>query len=374
MSKSYEILQDMHNSIYIKNNNEPYTQRKTKIFFSEPDEGINEDTGILLLIAGYGANANSKVYKKMRETFSDKYNLVTIQCDYFGYEFMQSSKCIESPKLNLEDLVGIFTEKEINDIYYDDELNFNKLISIGSNYNINLNVKEDLSNENFKNFNDMGIMQALDNIVSVLKVMSIIYENGYKFNTKKVIIYGFSHGAYLGYLCNRFAPHLFSHLIDNSAWLYPEYFLKERILIQKVGCLSVNIGFNYLAKKSFVYNKVLDLDYLYSNFHNRCKIIVYHGEDDILISSNDKKKFCSKINIFRYNEISREKIDGLIFNSTGHGLGADFLKLFDYSIKKLEFDKDFLFNLEDIIIETDKKKYCISYNNIFPIFTTFDKI
>lgn len=54
---------------------------------SELDESINEGVE-LLLIAGFGASANSKAYKKMREKFSDVYNLVTIQCDYFGCEFI----------------------------------------------------------------------------------------------------------------------------------------------------------------------------------------------------------------------------------------------------------------------------------------------
>lgn len=372
MSKSYEILEYMHNSIYTENDNKPYTQRKTKIFFSEPEGGINEDTGILLLIAGFGASANSKVYQKMREKFSDVYNLVTIQCDYFGCEFMQNSKSIIAPKIKKSDLFGVFTEKEINEIYHDNKLNFSKLINIGSKYNINLNLKEDLSDENLENFNDMGIMQALDNIVAVLKVMSIIYENGYEFNTRKVIIYGYSHGGYLGYLCNRLAPYLFSHLIDNSAWLYSKYFLNERILIQRIGSLNINITFDYLAKRNLIYNKVLDLNFLYSGFDNNCKIIVYQGNKDELIGSDEKKKFCDKLYNIEYNEISHKEVDSVIFKSTTHGLGADFLKLFDYSVKKLEFCKDASFKLEDTVIETDERKYYINYNNIFPILTIFN--
>ncbi|MEG2337704.1 MAG: DUF2920 family protein, partial [Clostridium sp.] len=91
MAKSYEVEIDAHSSIYKKDyleNN--YTERKLKVYFSTPDHEVNEQTGILLLIPGFGANANSNVYKKMRKEFADKYNLVTIQCDYFGWEFMQS--------------------------------------------------------------------------------------------------------------------------------------------------------------------------------------------------------------------------------------------------------------------------------------------
>ncbi len=55
----------------------------------------------------------------------------------------------------------------------------------------------------------MGIMQAIDNISAVICIMEIIKDNCYKFNRNKIIIYGHSHGAYLAYLCNAFAPNLF---------------------------------------------------------------------------------------------------------------------------------------------------------------------
>lgn len=82
MAKSYGYEMFGHPSIYSSNS------RKLKVYFSEPDAGVNEDTGILLLIAGFGGNANSKVYNKMRAVFADKFNLITVQCNYFGWEFM----------------------------------------------------------------------------------------------------------------------------------------------------------------------------------------------------------------------------------------------------------------------------------------------
>ena len=79
--------------------------------------------------------------------------------------------------------------------------------------------------EDLTNFNDMGIMQALDNISAIVTVIEIIKDNGYKFDESKIIIYGHSHGAYLGYLCNAFAPNLFSMIIDNSAWLFQHIYI-----------------------------------------------------------------------------------------------------------------------------------------------------
>jgi hypothetical protein len=371
MAKNYESLEYMHNSIYNKNLiDNQYNKRKAKIYFSEPDAGVNEETGILLFIAGYGGNANSNIYKKMRQQFADRYNLVTIQCDYFGYEFMQSSESVNTPEFDFETLNNIFSSDEMKEIYFQNKLDLNKVIKIGSKYNLNLNVTENLSGETLDNFNDMGIIQALDNIVAVLKVMSIIYENGFQFNTKKVIIYGQSQGSYLSYLCNRFCPGLFSNIIDNSSWLYPQYLLANRCVTYNIGKLNLNVQFEYLARKLNLNNKILDLNYLYSNFKNNCDIISYHGIEDKLINHNEKKDFCKKIDKCVYNEINEDIIDGMIFKSTEHGLGADFINLFDNSYNKFTYGKDIFLNLpKDVAIKTDKNVYLINYKDILPILT-----
>ncbi|WP_142414604.1 DUF2920 family protein [Hathewaya massiliensis] len=371
MAINYEISEYMHNSIYSNAlNDNAYSCRKANIYFSEPELGINEETGILLFIAGYGGNAISNVYKKMREEFADKYNLVTIQSDYFGYEFMQSSKNINIPEIDKKELSKFFSNDEIKEIYNENKLDFNKLIEIGKKYTITLNAKESLSNESLYNFNDMGIMQALDNIVAVLKVMSILYENGYEFNTKKVIIYGHSQGAYLSYLCNRFCPTLFSCIVDNSSWLYPQYLIYNRICYYFIDKLTLNVEFEYLARRLNLNNKILELNYLYSDFENNCKIISYHGVTDNLISNVEKKNFCSKIRQCDYNEVTEEDVDGEIFKSTNHGLDADFLKLFDYTMENIEFEKDTFFNLpQEVLIRTDEKDYCVDYKDVLPLFT-----
>lgn len=39
-------------------------ERKVRVYFSEPDTGVNKDTGIILFIAGFGGNANSMYTKR----------------------------------------------------------------------------------------------------------------------------------------------------------------------------------------------------------------------------------------------------------------------------------------------------------------------
>jgi hypothetical protein len=44
-------------------------ERKQHVYFSVPEE-VNEQTGFLLLIAGFGGNPLANVYKKMRKVFA----------------------------------------------------------------------------------------------------------------------------------------------------------------------------------------------------------------------------------------------------------------------------------------------------------------
>ncbi|GED53975.1 DUF2920 family protein [Brevibacillus borstelensis] len=314
MSKDYEITIDAHPNIY-----NDFSPRKLNIYFSEPDKGINNETGLFLFIPGFGANANSRVYKKMRSVFSDKYNVVTIQCDYFGWEFMQQE--------NLE--------------------------------------------ETSKNFNDMGIMQALDNITAVIIVSEIIKDNKYTFNNSKIIAYGHSHGAYLAYLCNVFAPNLFSLIVDNSAWIFPAY-LKGNRALNMNGKMTL---FDYYAKSIIKDFEILNLSSLYKDFKNNCMIHSFHGESDSLISLEEKRSFCLSLDNCFLHEITEDKIDNHIFKSTFHGLNADFLLLFDYLLSNfsISFNYKNAITLKDHRLDTKLYSYVFDYSGFVPVLNIFSK-
>ncbi|OZV13450.1 hypothetical protein CIW83_04450 [Tissierella sp. P1] len=341
-------------------------ERKFNVYFSEPDSGINKDTGILLLIAGFGGNANSNVYKKMRNTFADKYNLVTIQCDYFGWEFMQGANNI-SLNVNKHQLQRDFKREEIDYIYRDKDI-FPRLMEIVSNNKINLSAKENLK-ETLDNYNDMGLIQAIDNISAVISVIEVVKDNGHSFNENKIILYGHSHGAYLSYLCNAFAPSMFSLLIDNSSWLFPVYLKSNRYLNSMYGNSLLSVEFEYLAKTLEYDEEILFLPSLYEKLENQCEVICYHGTNDNLISYKDKVVLNEIIKKFRYNEIDNDKVDNKVFKSTQHGLGADFLELFDYTINNYDFEFKNTGNKQNanVTYKTRKNKYLVDYSSIVPV-------
>lgn len=359
MAKKFELTIDGIPSVY-----QPKS-RKLKIYYCEPDNGVDEKTGILLFISGFGGHANSNVYKKMRSQFADKYNLVTVQCDYFGWEFMQEANEITF-NLSESKLAAIFTLQEYNDIFTNGSLDYRKLFHYGRKYNINILCKARLK-EDISNFNDMGIMQALDNISSVLMIIDLLNKKGLSFNQGKIILYGHSHGAYLSYLCNAFASNLFSLIVDNSSWLFPIYINTNRMLYKSIGNAILTTEFEYLAKNIVIEEELLFLPLLYKKFINKCKILSYHGTTDHLISHQEKRKFCENIDNCLYYEISESDVDDRVFKSTNHGLNADFLELFDYAITKSSFD----FSSEKrqhsaITYQTSKHRLSIDYTHGLP--------
>ena len=376
MADSYEIDVFTQESIYNYVEDSSNFNRNMKVYFSIPKSGTNEDTGLLLLIAGFGGKPTSNVYKKMRDKLADEYNLVTIQCEYFGYEFMQSPEKILIPNVEKNQLKNTFTYEEIEEIFKNEVFNFDAFLNIGSKYSINMQVTTDLHEENINNFNDMGLLQCTDNLTAVLNVMNILYDNKYSFNSKKTIIYGHSHGAYLAYLCNAFAPNLFSLIIDNSAWLYPAYLNGNRVLYKENGNLTLSITFDYIAKKIIKDRELLNLFNLYSQFSNNCNIISYHGITDNLVSCSEKSDFCNKINYCMYNEISENDVDDFVFKSTNHGLNADFIKLYNYTMSNfnISFEKGTTFDLpSNLIYTTTKYRYIINYDNVIPKITIKEK-
>jgi len=313
MSKDYEICVDAHPNIYNK-----LSSRKLDIYFSEPENGVNQDTGILNIIAGFGGNANSNVYKKMRSNFADTNNMVTVQCNYFGWEFMQGE--------SLE--------------------------------------------ETLENFNDMGPMQAIDNIFSVIMISEILKDNNLIFNASKIVSYGHSHGAYLSYLSNIFAPGLFNLIIDNSSWLYPEYLLSDRYLNVDG---NQNIFHYFIRSFENIDADIYSLIFLYNGFKNKCIIHSFHGAEDMLIQYKDKEKLCLPLKKCFLHKIDYSNIND-VFKSPSHGLNADYIKHYNLVMKeyKIKFSKSTDIKILNHRIETKRYSYIFNFEKKIPVLTRED--
>src|SRR5690606_11420393 len=135
---------------------------------------------------------------------------------------------------------------------------------------------------------------------------------------------GQSHGSFLLHLCNRLVPHLFSIIIDNAAWVIPQYLYHNRLLYKKLGNSMIQIEFDYYAKHRIKDREALGLSNLYADFNNGAYIYSYIGTTDNLVDVDIKRKCIEHLDFIEYEVIDENKVDGIVFRSTNHGLDADF--------------------------------------------------
>ncbi|WP_102692916.1 DUF2920 family protein [Rummeliibacillus pycnus] len=357
MAEKDSIIIPAHYNIYNGS-----TGRNLRIDYSLPSQGVTAETGLLLLVPGYGGNIDSNVYKKMRDVFADQYNLVTVQCTYFGDSFMQN--------------VETFTFSN-NDQFAQEYLTKDEQIKVQENpallikYLSNFSIKFPLTatiNETLDEFNDMGFMQAIDLITSIDAVKIILRENHLPFDEQKVLGYGHSHGAYLLHLCNRLEPSLFTAIIDNSAWLEPVYLTSNRYLFKSYGKMILQIKFDYLAKEILLDKKALNLNTIYKNFDNQAEILVFQGTNDNQIDYKEKEIITSKVNNTSFILIDEKDVDNNIFYSNQHGLDADFLKLFNLAYSKLEMKKNLTVRKKFDKLKFSNTTITIDHSQALPFF------
>lgn len=343
MAYENEVELQVQGSIYVPNNEDNF-ERRLRIAYSIPRNGTNKGTGILCLIPAYGGNIDSNVYCKMRRDFADQYNLIVLQCDYFGIEYMSNFK--------------------------DEIENYMQM------YGFEKDIKTEISmNETPTYFNDMGLMQATDVVSMLLWFYRTAIEQKIIFNTERVIAYGSSHGSYLAYYVNRICPGGLKFIIDNSAYIYPAYLSKNRNLnytIKNDKCQKkARFEINYFASKfaNRLSNEFYDLKKLYQGFQNTCAVLSFQGTCDDMVSSDEKQQFIDMLGEHAaLVDIGEKNVDGIIFGNANHGLGVNLVTLYDKVEQYMNFMQgQSLLLPSEVELKGEKENIQIIYKNLQPI-------
>jgi hypothetical protein len=226
-------------------------------------------------------------------------------------------------------------------------------------------------------FNEMGLMQAIDNLRAVKVVLDIIEENNYKINENRIYAYGVSHGAYLVYVCNALWSELFTAVVDNCAYLTPVYLKKPRTVDSFLGDgIQLRRNYTYKALEFAGDEEIYDLHTFYRQFENKAEILCYAGEDDWITPLEDKKAFLNQVQHTEVKTVTKYQANNELFVNAGHGLGTDFMKLFELSNKiflepkEKEWKKKRVKHriaCEDTIYETELYRYEVKWEDGIPI-------
>ncbi|MDD3269537.1 MAG: DUF2920 family protein [Syntrophomonadaceae bacterium] len=186
-----------------------------------PEKGINEDTGVILVLGDFDQYADSK---ELKEEFcpylADKLNCISIGVNYFG---IYRNKSIEIKESFLHNFNRIYNGAELcfdefKKMRTQDEifrLMAERVISRGiTSLDIRCQPTMVTSRGEYQSW---GFLPAIDCLQALGQTL-----REYEINQRRIMVYGRGYGAYIALLLGKYAPHTFSVIIDREGYAKAE--------------------------------------------------------------------------------------------------------------------------------------------------------
>ncbi|MBF0106237.1 MAG: DUF2920 family protein [Deltaproteobacteria bacterium] len=317
-------------------------------YVRHPASGINEDTGLIFCICGYGSAPESSYEKDtLRPYLADKYNCLTIGVNYFGchikyhYTRMVIHEFFDRLRQH-HNVTGIDNPDQLEGY----ELFCSLCPSLLSNGIKRLHPECLVGAYSPGEYTNFGLLPAIDH----LHVLGEIFKK-YKINKDRVYALGTSYGGYIVLMMAMMAPQTFSLIVENSGFSLTEtdifghnnkQLLANWVTINGVEVLQTEIGLwsqdpespHYFAPHNEQIRNLLIEEHW--NPIRTC-FYGYHCEADKLASVKNKihlYQMLKKKTRAHLLVINEDNIDGRLFRSLDHGANASDRGLFDLSYEK----------------------------------------
>ena len=208
-------------------------------------------------------------------------------------------------------------------------------------------------------YNNFGIMQALD----IINAIYFVRKNSAKFKlskTPKTLLFGTSHGGYLGFLCAKFAPWLIDAVVENSGYVVApfrfyglgkdldpinlddvELTIPLDAFANIIPCTFTKTHFtantnspNFFCKARLDIRNPLNESQLktQAKHQNKPIFVSYHSVRDELDSAQNKEKFFEILQNSGFEASLRvvkdeSEIDGKFIKNLEHGMGMSIKSL-----------------------------------------------
>lgn len=185
-----------------------------------PDSGINQDTGVIIVIPGLGEYCESDYQNNnLRPYLANSLNCIAVGVNYFGIlrnsqiqirpNFLYNMNRIYRLNLNMESFAQARTAVDIYRTMAE------PVVKMGVT---SLDIRcQPLLITGRGEYQSWGFLPAIDCLQALGEVM-----NRYKVNHKKIIAYGNGYGGYIALLAAQYAPHTFSLIIGREAYARAE--------------------------------------------------------------------------------------------------------------------------------------------------------
>lgn len=373
-----------------------FAREELDYYVTLPPEGVSEVTGLILTIPGFGGLANSTYQlEKLNPYLAEKYNCIVVSLNYFGIYRGLETKMDDQFFINMKDIYGV------PDTYWSDISSDNDFyVKVGtileskglSQLDPRCQALKITGRNEYQSFGFLPALDCLTVLGDVLKMYPVL-------NKSKIIAFGSSYGGYIAMLCGKFAPNMFSVVIDNSGFSRTQMkYVSGREILEQDYVVTLNYN-NKMYTLPYAYNNpwtILDetSPYYFGDSHKQIRNLltrehrvasstryyIFHCDEDQIASVKDKDKVAallSNYNSTYYKRVGTNDLDGVLFKKYTHAMDASLRKLFDhvaeqdkdYGLMKEHSANEFL-NNELISLNCGSKNYVFNFKEDFTVDVT----
>ena len=372
-------------------------KRNIDVFIKEPSNGVNENTGYFLILHPGTVSADSRYYQKLREEWSDRYNVVAIGVNYLGtinrhFYLKPRPKWTKECADILHSLLSPEQQKSMDDSgNYDIDVMIEMLPDFDATQIIK--VPEEIPHRERTDYRDCSYIQTMDCLYALKHAMNL-YDGT---NKSRVFVYGSCLGGHLAQICAKFAPNTFCLVADQSGFVE---MTKQRLFTTAIsGVATFRNGFKYTIiqepyysddpkSKYFIHGDMINIRNMTVPKHLNVfkhifkgKIIMFHGENDNTVSVKDRIKMHELYNYMKIDNhlivFTEKDIDGEIIKSSGHSMDADIKLLFEKYCDKFVLENSEAAVKKDVPSDFEQKSiikypgrtsyHLIDYTDDFPV-------
>ncbi|MGE5380677.1 MAG: DUF2920 family protein [Methylocystaceae bacterium] len=350
-------------------------RKPIEYFVTRPSTPLNNNTGLLFTICGYGQMANEVYWlEKLNPYLADQYNCLVVNINYYGINRTTSPQVNDNAFALARNAYGYNLDNP--SLPFDTRINnFLSWVHARGIQLLDARFNEFMFLES-EEYNSFGFLPALDHLMVLGRLLK-----DEEFNHQRIMVLGTSYGGYIGQLMGKFAPNTFAVIIDNSGFSRTrlgDLLTKE---LWKYGNL-IRLGPNNEVNVFFSHNypwTIYDETSPYY-FSDACRCIrsllhekhrlksstryyVFHSVcDNDIAPIADKDKVVEQLkryNSIFYKRVTAEDIDGRLFKNLEHGMDASLKGIFNY-VADLERAKGYDFNQEGIDDFKAAHTFCFS--------------
>ena len=196
-----------------------YPRKEVDYFLTIPEAGLNEDTGLIVVIGGCPWRADDNyVLNKLNPFLANKYNCLVAGVNFFGIgitaEVANTRFNFDENFLrNFETIYSVDRNEIVLENGTIDLQRFSQIMKDRGVHHVDPRCKA-LAIVDTSAYHSFGFLPAVDNLSMVGHIL-----REYPINRKRLIAFGTSYGGYIANLMGKYAPQTFSAIIDNSGFV-----------------------------------------------------------------------------------------------------------------------------------------------------------